>query len=110
MTMHYRTICTILALGLLTSACSSPGTLVVRQTPDLAPNMSKAPTEGSYGLFVAGAADPVVSYRLKQGDPIGFESSQGGTVGSLTITWLYAIAGHQRLRLDVDRSYEWRKL
>lgn len=97
----------LLALG---SGCSSPGMLLVRQAPGLAPNMGKAPADGSYGLFLVGAADPLVTYRLKRGEPIGFEISQGGTVGSMTVAWLYAVAGSQRLRLDVNQSYEWRKL
>jgi hypothetical protein len=90
---------------LMLSGCSSPGDLLLHQEANLPPKVIKVEVAGDYGLFIAGESQPLLQFSLKQGDQIGFERDAEGMV-----TWLRAIAGTQRTRLEIDKSYEWRKL
>ncbi len=67
--------------------------------------MSKVTATGEYGLFRPGDQQPLLEFSLKAGDRIGFEKVNDGVV-----IWLYGVAGNSRNRLEVDKTYEWRKL
>ena len=96
----------IVAIALLLIAgCSSPGEFVARQAGESAPRMGTAPQDGTYGLFIAGEGSQLYDLPLKQGDPLGFEWVDEGNV-----KWMYAVAGNSRNRLDVQKTYEWRRL
>src|SRR6476646_132042 len=99
--------CVVLAL---VGCASSPGTLVTRQEPDAFPKSMTVPKDGAYGLFVAGESDPLFTYRLHEGDKIGFEQATAATVGSLQIMYLYAVYGDRRFKVDTTRTFEWRWL
>jgi hypothetical protein len=95
-----------IACGLfLLAGCSSPGILVSSQVNESPPKMGKAPVDGTYGLFIAGQSQDLYDLPLKAGEPLGFEWAEDGTV-----KWMYAIAGISRNRLDVTKTYEWRRL
>jgi len=98
--------------ALVASGCSStsPGTLIARQDAHTPPIMTKAQQDGAYGLFIAGEVDPAIAVQLRQGDDIGFEQSTAATVGTLQISYLYAIYGGHRFPLDPAKTYEWRWL
>jgi hypothetical protein len=56
-------------------------------------------------LFIAGQQQDLFEVSLKAGDPLGFEWGDDGTV-----KWMYAVAGTSKNRLDVTKTYEWRRL
>jgi len=90
---------------LMMTGCSSPGTLTARHEPGAVPRMAQAPEDGTYGLFIAGQMQELLSFPLKKGDPLGFEQGDDGA-----LRWLYAVAGDVKNRLDVTQTYEWRRL
>ncbi len=94
-----------LLLLVLIAGCSSPGTLVSRQVQDSTPKVGRVTVDGTYGLFIAGESQDLYEVPLKAGDPIGFEWAEQGLVH-----WMYGIAGNSKNRLDVTRTYEWRRL
>ncbi len=99
------------AILLMMPACSSgPGKLIARQEFNHPASVQEAPKNGAYGLFIDGDDHPIFTYRLSQGDKLGFELSEGATINSMQVQWLYAIFGDQRFRLSADKSYEWRWL
>ena len=98
-------------LALVLSGCSSPGVLVGRHEPATPVVVGHVTEAGSYGLFIAGDADPLLRYPLAAGDPIGFDhSSTTVPAGQMQVEWLYAVAGRDRQRLDLRQTYEWRRL
>src|SRR5271170_3665981 len=92
------------------AGCSAPGTLAVQQTSTEPPIQTTVPSDGSYGLFVAGQQDPIITLDLKEGDRLGFTTTPGGTVGGLQIQWRCAVAGQRYLHLDYNTAYQWRRL
>ena len=94
----------VLLVLLIMSGCSSPGTLIARQEADALPKMTKVPQDGNYGLFIAGQSQELLEFPLKKDDPLGFERGEDGV-----IRWLYAVAGNIKNRLDVTKTYEWRR-
>lgn len=90
---------------LLLVSCSAPGVLVLHQAGDAAPKMGKAPADGKYRLFINNQSPEEDEFALKKGDPLGFEWANNGAV-----QWLYAVAGAAKQRLDVTRTYEWRRM
>ncbi len=96
---------TVFVLGFLVTlaGCASPGTLIVRQAGDATPKIGKAPADGIYALFIAGQSQALYEVSLKKDAPLGFDRSDDGVV-----SWLYAVAGPSRNRLDVTQTYEWR--
>jgi hypothetical protein len=100
----------LIVCGAFLCGCSTPGTLVSQQSAYHLPEMSRAPSDGDYGLFIVGENSPVITVPLKQGDRLGFDRVQGGTVGALKIDYLDAIAGPQLIPIDVAKNYQWRKL
>ena len=92
------------------SACSSPGTLVSRQNPGDVPRLDRATQDGVYGLFIAGEDDPLFRTLIRTGDNLGFTIAAVSSVGAVRISYLYAIYGENRFRLDPDKTYEWRWL
>jgi hypothetical protein len=85
--------------------CSSPGTLVLQQDGEMAPKMGKVPDNGNYGLFIAGQSQELLEYPLKKDEPLGFEWGNDDVV-----KWMYAVAGSAKNRLDVTKTYEWRRM
>jgi hypothetical protein len=100
-----RTKIALVSVVLLLAGCSSPGELMSRQVGEATPYVGKAPAEGPYGLFIAGQQQDLFEVSLKAGDPLGFEWGDDGTV-----KWMYAVAGTSKNRLDVTKTYEWRRL
>jgi hypothetical protein len=92
-------------LAIFLAGCAAPGTLVVHQDPDAAMRMTRVDVAGDYGLFRTGDQQPLLEFSLKEGDWIGFQRVNDGTV-----IWLYGVSGNIRNRLEVDKSYEWRRL
>ena len=92
-------------LAVLLAGCSSPGILVSQQAGEAAPKMGKTPSDGTYGLFIAGESQDLYDLPLKKDQPLGFEWGEDGVV-----RWMYAIAGDSKNRLDVTKTYEWRRL
>jgi hypothetical protein len=92
------------------SGCSSPGTLVARQTPGDVPHLDKATQDGVYGLFISGEDDPIFRTLIRAGDSLGFTVAAVSSVGSLRVSYLYAVYGENRFRLDPDKTYDWRWL
>jgi hypothetical protein len=92
-------------LVLLLAGCSSPGILVSQQVQQSPPKMGRAPVDGTYALFIAGDSQYLYDLPLKKDDPLGFEWEEGGIV-----RWIYAVAGTSKNRLDVTKTYEWRRL
>ena len=97
-------------LFVLAAGCSSPGELVQRHAPGAPVGTQAVTVPGSYGLFVAGDAEPLLRFSLRVGDRLGFESGTQPAADQLQIKWLYGIAGSSRGRLDAGKSYEWRRL
>jgi hypothetical protein len=100
-----RTKIALISLALFVAGCSSPGTLMCRQEGEATPYVGKAPADGTYGLFIAGQKQDLYDVFLKTGDPLGFEWGDDGTV-----KWMYAVSGSMKNRLDVTKTYEWRRL
>lgn len=88
---------------LMVVGCASPGVLISAQDKDSPPKMGTAPTEGNYGLFIAGQQQELMEFPLKKGDPLGFDRGDEGPVH-----FIFWVAGNQRNRLDVRQVYEWR--
>jgi len=95
----------IAGLVLLIAGCSSPGVLVYQQAGEAPPKMGTAPMDGTYGLFIAGTSTDLYDLPLKKGQALGFQWGEDGEV-----RWMYAIAGDSKNRLDVSKTYEWRRL
>ncbi len=95
----------IACFTLLLAGCSSPGDLVIHQAGDAPMRTTKVTVAGDYGLFLAGDQQPLLQFPLKPGDTIGFERVNDGAV-----IWLYGISGNARNRLQVEKTYEWRRL
>ena len=92
------------------AGCSSPGRLVAHHDAGVtAATVGAAPVDGDYGLFVAGEANPLIRYPLVVGQPLGFEVQTDRDKDDLRITWLIAVAGGERRRLDLSHTYEWRR-
>jgi hypothetical protein len=100
-------VCLILAIA---AGCAAPGTLAVQQAANQPPVQTTVPSDGSYGLFIAGQSDPIVTLDLKEGDKLGFAVTDGGTVGAMQIKWRCAVGGQRYLHLDFNTNYEWRRL
>ena len=99
----------LLVLALV--GCSSPGELVSRHEPDTRAAVRPVSQAGTYGLFIAGDADPLLRYPLAAGDRLGFDHSATTLPSAqLQVDWLYAVAGTDRRRLDLRQTYEWRRL
>jgi hypothetical protein len=93
------------ALLISFAGCSSPGILVSQQLQESPPKMGRAPVDGTYGLFIAGESEYLYDVPLKKDQPLGFEWAEDGMV-----KWIYAVAGDSKNRLDVTKTYEWRRL
>ena len=93
----------------LIQACSSPGILVTRFEPNRIPSVTSVPVDGDYGLFIAGDSEAILQFKLKQGERIGFELSHAAVVGEIQLEQVFAIAGENRLPLDLTKKYEWRR-
>ena len=95
----------------LIAGCNSPGVLVAEHEPGTPVRVSRVATAGTYGLFVAGDADPQLRYPLAVGDRFGFDHAATTLPsGELQVDWLYAVAGPYRRRLDFTQTYQWRRL
>jgi hypothetical protein len=103
-------LCRAVVLSVLIAGCSSPGELVQRHAPGTPVGTQTVTVPGSYGLFVAGDAEPLLRFPLQAGDRLGFESGTQPATVQLQINWLYGIAGSARGRLDAGKTYEWRRL
>jgi len=99
----------VLFVLLFASACSSPGTLTTREAPGEPTALTPA-AAGIYGLFIAGESDPLFRFKLEDKDKIGFEHGPAGIVGEMKFDMVYAVAGQNRIPLDITKTYEWRKL
>lgn len=101
--------CVALLVVLMISGCaSSAGELMARQKPNEIPTLIDVPTDGNYGLFIAGETDPLLRFHLTRGEKLGFELSQAGTVSGFEVQLIYAVGGSSRFPLDVNKTYEWR--
>ncbi len=100
-----RKCCAMTLLLFVLAGCSSPGVLVSRQVEETPPKMGRVQVAGTYGLFIAGDAQDLYELPLHVDDPIGFEWGDEGLV-----KWIYAVGGNSRNRLDVTKTYEWRRL
>ena len=95
----------ILGAGFLLTAmilvgCQQEGVGIATYNKGDAPILAKATADGEYALYPSTASDPVVSYRLKEGDPLGFKV---GTTGHII-----AVAGEQENSLT-DGNYVWKR-
>lgn len=90
-------------------ATTNNSKLIVESRPDLPPQLGTAPTDGQYALYITGQPRPLATYSLKLGERLGFEPLEGGSVGGLDVNYLAAVAGANVLRLDAQRSYQWRR-
>ncbi len=95
---------------LLLAGCGAPGVLITEQLPNQYPFLGTAPQDGNYGLFMSGRDDPLFTFNLTQGQPLGFRITETGTVGDVKIQWLNAVAGDRQIHLDASSSYQWRRL
>jgi hypothetical protein len=109
MSSQKRLVSSLLLLLLSAATCSSPGTLTAREERGKPTGLSPAEA-GVYGLFIAGDSDPLIRVKLDDKDKIGFEHGQAGVVGEMKIDMVYAVAGQNRMPLDITKTYEWRKL
>jgi hypothetical protein len=100
----------LVVLVFILAGCSSPGTLIQRHEPGGDIGVHDVTEAGTYGLFIDGASDPVLTYPLRAGDKLGFEMSTQPATDQLQIIWLYAVAGSDRKRLSVQQTYEWRRM
>jgi hypothetical protein len=108
--MFHQTIrSAVVVVFALLQACSSPGILVMRFEPHRIPSVTSVPVDGDYGLFIAGGSEAILQFKLKQGERIGFELSQAAVVGEIQLEQVFAIAGENRLPLDLTKKYEWRR-
>jgi hypothetical protein len=108
--LHWTILVTTISSLALLEACASPGVMVMRFAPSRMPSVTSVPADGDYGLFVAGETEAILQFKLKQGDKIGFELSQAAVVGDMQLEQVFAIAGEQRLPLDLTKTYEWRRM
>jgi len=95
----------ILGAGLVFTAlflvgCQQEGVGISTYNKGDVPILAKATTDGEYSLYPSTGSDPVVSYRLKEGDPLGFKV---GTTGHII-----AVAGEQENSLT-DGNYVWKR-
>jgi hypothetical protein len=94
----------------IAAGCAAPGTLAIQQAANQPPIQTTVPSDGSYGLFIAGQSEAIFTLDLKEGDKLGFTVTDGGTVGAMQIKWRCAVAGQRYLHLDFNTNYEWRRL
>jgi hypothetical protein len=94
----------------IAGGCAAPGALAIQQAANQPPIQTTVPSDGSYGLFVAGQSEAIITLDLKEGDKLGFTVTDGGTVGAVQIKWRCAVAGQRYMHLDFNTNYEWRRL
>ena len=97
-------------VAVLAGCASPPGTWVSGFDPAQQPILKTAPADGTYGLFIGNDTDPLLRTSLRQGDPLGFDRRQGGTVGELQISYLVAVGGTSVVPLQNGKRYTWRAL
>jgi hypothetical protein len=103
-------VAAISLLSAMAGCASGPtGTLIAETRPDLSPQLGAAPQDGQYGLYLAGAMQPMVTFPLKMGERLGFEPLEGGSVGGFRVQYLAAVAGSHVLRLEATHAYQWRR-
>ena len=105
-----RLVPALLLMVLCVSGCTSPGVLTAREEAGHDTALINVSIPGTYGLFIAGDADPIFRFKLQEKDKIGFEHGPAGVVGEMQFDMVYAIAGQNRIPLDITQTYEWRRL
>jgi hypothetical protein len=77
------------------------GTAVVTFDKARPPLLIEATADGEYALYDSMQGDPIGTFLLKQGDPVGFKN---GTTGQVI-----AVAGEREIPVPADKGYSWKR-
>lgn len=69
-----------------------------------------APISGKYGCYKEGVAEPLETFTLNKGDPVGFEIRQSDQGRGRTVPVLHGIAGKESFVLPMGDKYVWKRM
>jgi hypothetical protein len=82
-------------------AMGQKGLAVVTFDKARPPILQEATADGEYALYDSMAGDPIATFLLHQGDPLGFKPSTTGQV--------IAVAGEREIPIPADKGYSWKR-